>query len=172
MNSIVGWRDRGVDEWRTSMLMRFDPFQDTDRQLKRSMRPSMMAMDAYRDGDNFVVQFDIPGVDPGSIDLTVEKNVLTVSAERSWQPGDGQEIIVSERPQGSFRRQLFLGDSLDAEHISASYRDGVLTLTIPTAEQAKPRKVAISAEGNGSRSLPSESGASTEAKEREASRAS
>lgn len=155
------------------MLMRFDPFQDTDRQVRRSVPPPMMAMDAYRDGDNFVVQFDIPGVDPGSIDLTVEKNVLTVSAERNWQPGDGQEIIVSERPQGSFRRQLFLGDSLDVEHITAAYRDGVLTLTIPTAEQAKPRKVAITAAGNGSRSLPTpESGGSQDAKEREASHVS
>jgi HSP20 family protein len=131
------------------MLMRFDPFQETDRLLRRSVRPSMMAMDAYRDGDNFVVQFDIPGVDPNSIDLTVEKNVLTVSAERSWEPRDGQEVIVAERPQGSFNRQLFLGDSLDTERMTASYRDGVLTLTIPTAEQAKPRKVAITATGDG-----------------------
>jgi HSP20 family protein len=131
------------------MLMRFDPFQETDRLLRRSVRPSMMAMDAYRDGDNFVVRFDVPGVDPSSIDLTVEKNVLTVSAERSWEPRDGQEVIVSERPQGSFNRQLFLGDSLDTEHMSATYRDGVLVLTIPTAEQAKPRKVAITATGDG-----------------------
>jgi HSP20 family protein len=132
------------------MLMRFDPFQDTDRQFRRPMRPTMMAMDAYRDGDSFVVQFDVPGVDPGSIDLTVEKNVLTVGAERSWQPSDGQEVIASERPQGNFRRQLFLGDSLDVDHINASYRDGVLTLTIPTAQQAKPRKVAITTASEGS----------------------
>src|SRR4051794_6118085 len=131
------------------MLMRFDPFQETDRLLRRSVRPSMMAMDAYRDGDNFVVQFDLPGVDPSSIDLTVEKNVLTVSAERSWEPSEGQEVIVSERPQGSFNRQLFLGDSLDTEHMTATYRDGVLVLTIPTVEKAKPRKVAITATGDG-----------------------
>jgi len=132
------------------MLMRFDPFQEIDRQLRRAASPTMMAMDAYRDGDSFVVRFDLPGVDPNSIDLTVEKNVLTVSAERSWQPAEGQEIIAAERPQGSFRRQLFLGDALDSEHVSASYRDGVLTLTIPAAPQAKPRKVSITTGANGS----------------------
>jgi len=132
------------------MLMRFDPFQEIDRKLRRAASPTMMAMDAYRDGDSFVVRFDLPGVDPNSIDLTVEKNVLTVSADRSWQPSDEQEVIASERPQGTFRRQLFLGDALDAEHVSASYRDGVLTLTIPTAPQAKPRKVSITTGASGS----------------------
>ena len=122
----------------------------------------MMAMDAYRDGDRFVVQFDLPGVDPNSIDLTVEKNVLTVSAERSWQPTDGQEVIVSERPQGSFRRQLFLGDALDVEHVSASYRDGVLTLTIPTAPQAKPRKVSITTAASGSQEALTQDAATTQ----------
>jgi len=102
-----------------------------------------MAMDAYRDGDHFIVQFDLPGVDPRSIDLTVEKNVLTVRAERQWETRDDQEIVISERVQGSFSRQLFLGESLDAEHVEASYSNGVLTLSIPVVEQAKPRKVAI-----------------------------
>jgi HSP20 family protein len=106
-------------------------------------RNTAMPMDAYRGEDQFVVRFDLPGIDPASIDLTVEKNVLTVRAERSWQPDEGQEVIVQERPQGVFTRQLFLGEALDAEHVEAAYNDGVLTLTIPVAEQAKPRKVNV-----------------------------
>ena len=127
------------------MLMRFDPFRELDRwtaQLSGS-RPPVMPMDAYREGDHFTVHFDLPGVNPGSIDLTVEKNVLTVRAERGWQPRDGQEVLVTERPQGAFTRQLFLGDSLDAERIQANYDNGVLTVSIPVAEAAKPRKVEI-----------------------------
>jgi HSP20 family protein len=92
-----------------------------------------------------VVHFDLPGVDPASIDLTVEKNVLTVTAERHWARQEGDEITVSERPQGRFNRQLFLGESLDPEKIKANYDQGVLTLHIPVAERAKPRKVEISA---------------------------
>jgi HSP20 family protein len=107
-----------------------------------------MPMDAYREGDRFIVDFDVPGVDPESIDLTVEKNVLTVRAERGRQPPDGSEVLVAERPHGTFSRQLFLGDSLDTAKINGTFRDGVLTLTIPVADQAKPRKVAIS-HGNG-----------------------
>jgi HSP20 family protein len=102
-----------------------------------------MPMDAYRRGDQFVVHFDLPGVDPNSIDITVEKNVLTVKAERSWQPTEGEQVLVSERPQGSFTRQLFLGEGLDADRIEARYDNGVLTLTVPVAEQAKARKVAV-----------------------------
>ena len=139
------------------MLMRFDPFRDFDRftQALTSQgagRITAMPMDAYREGDNFIVDFDLPGVDPGSIDLTVEKNALTVRAERSWEPKEGQEVLISERPQGTFSRQLFLGDGLDTDKIEASYNNGVLQLTIPVAEQAKPRKVQIAA-GNG-RALP------------------
>ena len=131
------------------MLMRFDPFRELDRvtqmvaQRAASNSVLPMPMDAYRDGDRFVVQFDIPGVDPQSIDLTAEKNVLTVRAERNWQPKENQEIVVSERPQGQFTRQLFLGESLDPERVEATYQNGVLTLTIPVAEQAKPRKVQV-----------------------------
>src|SRR6266480_2703533 len=98
------------------MLMRFDPFREFDRLTQQALgtsnRPAAMAMDAYRQGDQFVVHFDLPGVDPSSIELTVEKNVLTVSAERHWDSQD-QEFIANERPQGSFSRQLFLGDTLD-----------------------------------------------------------
>jgi len=129
------------------MLMRFDPFRELDRltaQPWANTRPAM-PMDAYRRNGDFVVHFDLPGVDPASIDLTVEKNVLTVTAERHLARAEGDEITVSERPQGRFNRQLFLGDSLDAEKISANYDQGVLTLHIPVAERAKPRKVEISA---------------------------
>ena len=131
--------------------MRFDPFRELDRLTQQSVgngRLPVMAMDAYRHGDSFVVHFDLPGVDPSTIDLTVEKNVLTVSAERRWQPTEGDEIVVSERPQGSFSRQLFLGEGLDPERIEASYDNGVLTVSVPVAERAKPRKVQISS-GNG-----------------------
>lgn len=102
-------------------------------------------MDAWRDGDMFYVQFDLPGVSPDAIDLDVEKNTLTVKAERRpAQRGDNAEVQLSERPLGVFSRQLFLGDALDVEHITASYEAGVLTLTIPVAETAKPRKIHIS----------------------------
>lgn len=134
------------------MLMRTDPFREFDRLAQQALgtrtRPAAMPMDAYRQGDQFVVHFDLPGVEASSIDLTVEKNVLTVTAERSWQANDSQKIVVSERPQGTFSRQLFLGEGLDTERVKASYDNGVLTVTIPVAEQAKPRKVQISA-GNG-----------------------
>lgn len=133
------------------MLMRFDPFRELDRLAQQSVgngRLPVMAMDAYRHGESFVVHFDLPGVDPATIDLTVEKNVLTVSAERRWQPSDGDEVVVAERPQGSFSRQLFLGEGLDPERIEARYDNGVLTVSVPVAERAKPRKVSISS-GNG-----------------------
>jgi HSP20 family protein len=136
--------------------MRFDPFRDIDR-LTQSLwggeagrRMNGMPMDAYRQGENFYVHLDMPGVDPSSIELTVEKNVLTVSAERSRQWGDDIELLVNERQVGSFTRQLFLGETLDAEHIQASCENGVLTITIPVAEKAKPRKVEIGqGQGNG-----------------------
>ena len=129
------------------MLMRFDPFRELDRLTQApwgGSRP-VMPMDAYRRNGDFVVHFDLPGVDPATIDLTVEKNVLTISAERHFAKHEGDEITVSERPQGRFSRQLFLGESLDADQIKANYDQGVLTLHIPVAERAKPRKVEISA---------------------------
>jgi HSP20 family protein len=139
------------------MVMRFDPFRDLDRLTQSvlpqgSPRPASMPMDAYREGDEFIVEFDVPGVDPGSIDLTVEKNALTVRAQRSWEPKENQEVLIAERPQGTFSRQLFLGDGLDPDKIQASYDHGVLRLTIPVAEQAKPRKVQVTA-GEG-RAIP------------------
>jgi HSP20 family protein len=131
------------------MLLRFEPLRDIERVTQRiAARAEVMPMDAYREGDHYVVHFDLPGVDPASIDLTVEKNVVMVRAERNWQPAENQEVLVGERPQGTFSRQLFLGDSLDVNQIQATYEQGVLTLVIPVAEQSKPRKVAISVNGN------------------------
>jgi HSP20 family protein len=129
------------------MLMRTDPFRDFDRLTQQVLgtpaRPAAMPIDAYRQGDEFVVEFDLPGVDTSSIDLTVEKNVLTVHAQRRRNALEGVELLVGERPQGTFSRQLFLGESLDTDRIDASYADGVLTLRLPIAEKAKPRRVPI-----------------------------
>jgi HSP20 family protein len=133
------------------MLMRFDPFRELDRLAEQTWgagRAPVMPMDAYRQGDHFVVHFDLPGVDPASIDLTVEKNVLTVSAERHWERSEGAEVVVTERPQGSFSRQLFLGEGLNADGIEAGYENGVLTVRVPVAEQAKPRKVQVTTSGS------------------------
>ena len=131
------------------MLMRFDPFREADQlsQLWGQGRAPVMPIDAYRQGERFVVQLDVPGVDPASIDLTVEKDVLTVRAERQPAQAGDQEWLVNERPQGSFSRQLFLGEGLDTDHIEASYDHGVLTVILPLAEAAKPRKVEITAGG-------------------------
>jgi len=135
------------------MLMRTDPFRELDRLTQQMFgtegtlaRPSVMPMDAWRDGDTFHVEFDLPGVDAESIDLDVERNVVTVRAERSLRDTDA-ELIAAERPRGVFSRQLVLGDNLDTEHITAGYDDGVLTLRIPVAEEAKPRKIAVSSKG-------------------------
>jgi HSP20 family protein len=129
------------------MLVRTDPFRELDRitqqLLGTAARPAAMPMDAYRDGDTFYVHFDLPGVSTDTIDLTVEQNVLTVRAERKpAQPG-GAEMIAAERPAGVFTRQVFLGDTLDADKIAADYSAGVLTLSIPVHEQAKPRSIQI-----------------------------
>jgi HSP20 family protein len=134
------------------MLMRTDPFRELDRLTQQVFgaggtwsHPTAMPMDAYRDGDRFVVAFDLPGVDPDGIELGVERNVLTVKAERRpVVTGEQVEMQVAERPLGVFSRQLFLGDTLDTEHIDAHYDAGVLTLRIPIAERAKPRKISIS----------------------------
>jgi HSP20 family protein len=131
--------------------MRTDPFRDLDRLTEAvfgtSTRPAVMPMDAYRDNGSFVVQLDLPGVDLDSIDLTVEQNVLTVHAERKRPLGDSVERVVGERTYGVFSRQLFLGDTLDVEHLSADYDAGVLTIKIPVAERAKARKVEVTGGG-------------------------
>ncbi|GGO46536.1 hypothetical protein GCM10012287_17130 [Streptomyces daqingensis] len=130
------------------MLMRTDPFREFDRLTQQVFgtqhRPAGMPMEAYRAGDDFVIHFDLPGVAPESIDLDVERNVLTVHAERRSPAPEDAELIAAERPSGKFSRQLFLGDTLDADRVDAAYEAGVLTLRIPVAEQAKPRKIQIS----------------------------
>ena len=134
------------------MLMRTDPFRDLDRLAQQvfgadgtQARPSAMPMDAWREGDTFLVEFDLPGVDVDSIDLDVERNVITVRAERPNRASDA-ELLAAERPRGVFSRQLVLGDNLDTQRIGANSRSGVLTLRIPVAEKAKPRKISITRE--------------------------
>jgi HSP20 family protein len=136
------------------MLMRTDPFRELDRLVDRvwgtagtAAHPAGMPMDAWREGDTFFVELDLPGVDAQSIDLDVERNVLTVRAERKAAYGGSGEAVIAERPTGAFSRQLFLGETLDTERIAASYEAGVLKLRIPVAEQAKPRKIAIGTSG-------------------------
>lgn len=134
------------------MLMRTDPFREFDRLTQQVFggtpgtwsRPTAMPMDAFRDGEQFVVCFDLPGVSPETVELDVERDVLTVKAERRpVTTGEHVEMQVCERLVGVFSRQLVLGDTLDSEHIQATYDAGVLTLRIPIAEEAKPRKIAI-----------------------------
>jgi HSP20 family protein len=134
------------------MLMRTDPFRDLDRIAQQLLgttaagtwtRPTPMPLDAWREGEEFVVCFDLPGVAPDAIEVDVERDVLTVKAERRPAAPGEAKMEISERPLGAFSRKLFLGDALDAENISADYDSGVLTLRIPIAEKAKPRKVQI-----------------------------
>lgn len=136
------------------MLMRTDPFRQLDRwaeqlngQQGTRTRPAAMPIDAYRSGEEYVVHFDLPGVAADAIDLNVERNVLTVSAERTAELAEGLEYQVAERPRGVFSRQLFLGETLDTDRIEAHYDAGVLTLRIPISAKAKPRKIDISAGG-------------------------
>jgi len=134
------------------MLVRTDPFRQMDRLAQQMLggagtwsKPAAIPMDAYRDGDEFVVSFDVPGVSPDAIDINVERHVLTVKAERRpVSSSDEVEMQVAERPLGVSSRQLFLSDTLDTEHISADCEAGVLTLRIPVAERAKPRKIELS----------------------------
>ncbi len=128
------------------MLMRFDPFRDFDR-LTRSVtingRHPWMAMDAYRQDDHVVLQLDLPGVDPASVDVTFENGTLTIKAERRSDVAEDSRVLVSERPQGTFTRSFSIGENLDGERTEARYDNGVLTLTVPVAEQSKPRKVEV-----------------------------
>jgi HSP20 family protein len=135
------------------MLMRTDPFRDFDRLAQQVLgagttsRPAVMPMDAWREGDRFVIEFDLPGISPETVDIDVERNVLTLRAERTRRNGDW-ETLAAERPTGLFSRQLVLGDNLDLEHIQASYDAGVLRLVVPVAEKAKPRKIEVSGAGS------------------------
>ena len=136
-----------------SSIIRFDPFRDLDRLTEQMMlgggrgSPRSFPMDAYRRGDQFFVHLDLPGVEAESIELTAENNMLTVSAERRFESEEDDQVVIRERPQGQFTRQLLLGESLDVDRIEANYENGVLTLSIPVAEQAKPRKIEIESKG-------------------------
>lgn len=142
------------------MLMRTDPSREFDRVAQQLLgtgntsRPAVMAMDAWREGDVVVVEFDLPGVRPESLDIDVERNVLTVTAERS-APNSEWEILAAERPTGTFSRQLVLGENLDLENVKADFDIGVLRLRIPVAEKAKPRKITIAAPGSDRASISS-----------------
>lgn len=137
------------------MLVRSDPFRDLDRFTQQvpgtAARPAVMPMDAWRDGEEFVVEFDLPGIDDQSLELDIERNVVTVRAERP-EINPSREMLATERLRGVFSRQLVLGDNLDTERIQASYQTGVLRLRIPVAERAKPRKIAIE-HGNSANSI-------------------
>jgi HSP20 family protein len=138
-------------------VLRFDPFQEFDR-LSRQMLgsgrgPRSMPMEAYRRGDQFFIHLDLPGINPDDVQLTVERNVVSVRAERRSLYREGDDVLVDETPQGTFGRQLFLGDNLDAGRLEASFDQGVLTLTIPVAEQAKPRRIQLSARSRGPQSV-------------------
>lgn len=157
--SLIRWKEFTM----VSMLMRSDPFRELDRLSQQMLggvtgtvaRPSVMPMDAWREGHTFVIEFDLPGVRTDAIDLDVERNVVTVRAERPVRDEE-REMLASERARGVFSRQLVLGDNLDTERIEASYDAGVLTLRIPVAEHAKPRKIAISdatASGDGPKQI-------------------
>jgi len=139
------------------MLMRTDPFREFDRLAQQVLgagttsRPAVMPMDAWREGDTFVIEFDLPGVAPDTLDIDVERNVLTVKAERPRRSGDW-ETLASERPTGLFSRQLVLGDNLDLDKVDAGYESGVLRLRVPVAERAKPRKIEVSHTGTSDQS--------------------
>jgi len=132
-------------------LMQFGPFGDPFRQMDRltsqlmsgTRTPMAMPMDVWQSGDGYHVCLDLPGVDPGSVEVTAERNMLTVRAERKPEFSEGDQVLVAERSQGSFTRQLQLGDAVDAQHVQASYANGVLCLTIPAAPQSQPRRIEI-----------------------------
>src|ERR1700761_2186874 len=139
----------------TTMLMRTDPFRDLDRFTQQALgtaaRPAVMPMGAWRGGDAFFVEFDLPGIDQDSLDLDIERNVVTVRAQRP-AVDPNREMLATERPRGVFSRQLVLGENLDTDRIEASYQEGVLRLHIPVAEKAKPRKISIGRD-NGQKAL-------------------
>ena len=146
-------------------VLRFDPFGDPFRQMDRltnqllsgTRTPMGMPMDVWQTDDGFHVCLDLPGVDPDSVDITTERNVLTIRAERRPEYQQGQNVLIAERPQGSFTRQLQLGDTVDSENIQASYGDGVLHLTIPMTQAAQPRRVQVRTDSSGQRQVTVES---------------
>lgn len=134
------------------MLLQYDPFRDLDRLTQQvfgtTARPTSLPLDAWREGEEFVVELDLPGIDPGNLDIDVERNVLTIRAERLSHIPDAANAVAAERPWGAFSRQLVLGDALDAEKVDADYSAGVLKLRIPIAEKAKPRKITVVSRDN------------------------
>ncbi|MCV7098993.1 Hsp20/alpha crystallin family protein [Mycobacterium palustre] len=136
------------------MPMRTDPFRELDRFAQQVMgtaaRPAVMPMDAWREGEQFVVEFDLPGINADSLDIDIERNV-TVRAERP-AVDPNREMLATERPRGVFSRQLVLGENLDTDRIEAAYHEVVLSLRIPVAEKAKPRKISV-ARGNGHKAI-------------------
>ncbi len=129
------------------MAMNFDPFRELDRMasalLDTRQGPRLMPMDLYRDGDHYVLAADLPGVDPGSVDVDVDGQLLTIRAERTLRRAEGVSWLAHERQSGSFLRQLNLGQGIDTDHITASYENGVLLVTIPVSERAKPRRIEV-----------------------------
>ena len=126
----------------------YDPFRDLDRiastLLEARRGPRRMPMDLYRDGDHYVLDADLPGVDPGSVDIDVDGQLLTIRAERTLTSGEGVKWITRERETATFVRQLNLGQGIDTEKITAAYANGVLSVTIPVSDRAKPRRIADS----------------------------
>jgi HSP20 family protein len=149
-----------IEEVAVSVL-RFDPFGDPFRQMDRltsqllsgTRTPMGMPMDVWQTDDGFHVCLDLPGVDPDSVDITTERNTLTIKAERRAEYEDGQNVLIAERPQGTFTRQLQLGDTVDTENIQASYSNGVLHLTLSMTQAAQPRRVQVRTEGSGQRQI-------------------
>jgi HSP20 family protein len=146
-------------------IMRFDPFRDLDRLTQgllgagRALRA--IPMEAYRHGDSFYVHFDLPGVDPSKVEVTAERNVVSVRASRESPRQEGDELLIDERPHGSFSRQIILGENLDVERMQASYDQGVLTLTIPVAEQLKPRRIEVAAQSGSPQPVGATAGSSS-----------
>jgi HSP20 family protein len=151
------------------MVMRFDPFRDLDRlaqQMAGATQVRSIPMDAYRRGDSVFIHLDLPGIDPASIELTVEQNVLSVTAERFYDRREGDQILAKERPEGAFERQMFLGEHLDADRLEASYEQGVLTIAVPVAQAAQPRRIEISGSGGSHRDAIDVAGSSDDRSER------
>lgn len=142
-------------------VSRFDPFSDPFRSLDRltnqllsgTRTPLGMPMDVWQAEDGYHIALDLPGVDPGSVEITTERNILTISAQRQSEFQQGQTVLVAERPQGNFTRQLQLGDTVDVENVQASYDNGVLHLTIPLAKSAQPRRIQVQSSGSGQQQL-------------------
>lgn len=147
------------------MATRYDPFRDVDRMFNSVLRQAPanpgMPLDLYRQGDEFIASLDLPGVDPSSIDIDVEEHTLTISAQRAAHSAEGIQWLTHERPSGTFARQLTLGNGVALDGIKASYRDGVLTLTIPVAEAAKPRKIAVAVDQGGATTIEGDAGATS-----------